>query len=500
MIKDFNKTAIIAGDRNVSYADMLKYIRLYAKQSHYAEHSHVIIFSENREEWIYAFFSVWNNHSIAIPVDATSTADDVAYILNDSRPAYIWASSKTVATVQQALQQSGLDIPVALLDRNSIDSSISVPDEDDEWLDGDDTAVIIYTSGTTGSPKGVMLSYQNLYANIRGVSEEVPIYNEHRRALVLLPVHHVLPLQGCIIAPILTGGGVAICPSMTGPDIMDTLQRGQCGIFIGVPRLWQTLYSGIMKKINASTVTRSLYNMCDKAHSRTLSRLVFSSIRKMMGGHLDFCVSGGAALDREIGHGLEVLGLDILEGYGMTETAPIIAFTRPGDYIPGCSGLPLPSVDCKLVNGELCAKGPNLMKGYYNRPEETAAVIDADGYIHTGDLATIDDKGRVTITGRTKEIIVLSNGKNVQPAEIEYRLEKYDTQIKECAITDKDDMLLAIIVPQDAWAAGKTDAEIEQQLKREIIEPYNKTVENYKKRSCAYTSITVTFHAQNLTS
>lgn len=481
MIKDFHKTAIICGERNVSYTEMLKYIRQYAQVSNYEERSHVIIFSENREEWIYAFFSVWNKHAIAVPVDASSTDSDLAYIINDCRPAFIWASSKTVATVQQALALAKLDIPIALLDLNSVDTNVEVPEKEDTWLEGNETAVIIYTSGTTGSPKGVMLSYDNLEANKYGVCEEVKIFSEHRRALILLPVHHILPLQGTVIIPIVQGGGVAIAPSMTGPDIIDTLYRGQVGIFIGVPRLWQTLYMGIMKKINASAVTRTLYNMCYKANSPALSSIVFKSISKMMGGHLEYCVSGGAALDPEIGRGLKTLGFNLLEGYGMTETAPIIAFTRPGDYIPGCCGLPLPSVECKIVNGELCAKGPNVMKGYYNRPEETAAVIDKDGFVHTGDLASIDEKGRVTITGRTKEIIVLSNGKNVQPAEIEYRLEKYDSLVKECAVTEKDDMLLAIIVPQDACAEGKTDAELEEQFKREIIEPYNKTVENYKK-------------------
>ena len=111
-----------------------------------------------------------------------------------------------------------------------------------------------------------------------------------------------------------------------------------------------------------------------------------------MGGHIDYLVSGGAALDVEIGRGLRTLGLDVLEGYGMTETAPIISFTRPDDIVPGCVGLPLPSVDCKLVDGELCAKGPNVMQGYWQKPEETAQVLDADGYIHTGDLARMEEK------------------------------------------------------------------------------------------------------------
>jgi long-chain acyl-CoA synthetase len=326
-----------------------------------------------------------------------------------------------------------------------------------------------------------MLSYENMEANIRGVADEVPIFNEQRRTLMLLPVHHVLPLMGSVVAPITRGGGIAISPSMTGPDIMKTLCKGQVAIFIGVPRLWQTLYTGIKKKIDEKWITRALFNLCARVQSRALSRFIFKSVRDKMGGHLDYCVSGGAALDREIGNGLKTLGLDVLEGYGMTETAPIIAFTRPGDYIPGCSGKPLPSVEVKLVNGELCAKGKNLMLGYYNRPEETAQVIDEDGFLHTGDLASIDSEGRITITGRTKEIIVLSNGKNVQPNEIEFQLEKYDTYVKEAAVTEDGDQLVAIIVPQEAWAQGKSTADMEQLLKENVIRPYNRTVENYKK-------------------
>lgn len=484
MIKDFNSIAIISGNRSVSYTQLLQYIDLYTQLLALPADSKVIIFSENREEWIYAFFAIWKKGCIAVPVDASSTVDDVAYIINDCNPSFVWTSQKNRETVEQAASNLGVSITIADLALDSVEKIASLPEKPNPvWANTDSSkvALIIYTSGTTGSPKGVMLSYNNLYANMRGVCEEVKIFDSTRRTLMLLPVHHVLPLMGTLIIPILQGGGVAICPSMSGPDIMDTLCKGKVAIFIGVPRLWQTLYAGIKKKIDANLVTRSLFKICEKANSRALSRFVFQSIRKKMGGHITYCVSGGAALDSEIGRGLRTLGLDVLEGYGMTETAPIIAFTRPGDIIPGCSGLPLPSVECKIVNGELLAKGPNVMLGYYNRPEETAAVIDKDGFVHTGDLARFDEKGRVIITGRTKEIIVLSNGKNVQPAEIEFKLEKNDAYVKECAVTEKDDMLLAIIVPKGPWMDGKDDNAVEEILKREVIEPYNATVENYKK-------------------
>ncbi len=486
---NLNKVAIIAGEHNVTYSELLRRVAQFARKTPKGKQTKTVIFSENREGWAYAFFSVWQNEGVVVPVDASSTASDVAYILRDCQPDAVWVSKERESVLRESLALfKGEEAPKVFL----IDDceGLSLADEPATsilpWAalsepDNDDTAVIIYTSGTTGSPKGVMLSYSELKANVHSVSYDVPIYSEKRRALVLLPLHHVLPLMGSLIAPLYMGGGIAISPSLSGPDIMDTLQRGQVGIMIGVPRLWQTLFVGIKKKIDESAVARALFAICKMLGSRTLSRLVFSSVRKKMGGHIDYCVSGGAALDKEIGEGLRTLGLDVLEGYGMTETAPIIAFTRPGDYIPGCSGLPLPGVECKLVDGELCVKGPNLMKGYFNRPEETAEVIDADGYLHTGDLAEFDAVGRVTITGRTKEIIVLSNGKNVQPSEIEYKLEKYETLVKEAAVVQDGDMLRAIIVPQPLWSSTLTDSEVAMRLKRDVLEPYNRTVSAYKK-------------------
>ena len=487
-IKDFHKAAIITPEHEVSYAEMMQHIIEYAENlqkfntssvaSQQAEADkyakRIILFSENREEWVYAFFGIWRAGFIAVPVDATSTANDLAYIINDCKPCGIWVSENTCDVAKEAMAQAGHKMEMMSLKIE--EDSHSSTDVQEMTFEGDkDTpCLIIYTSGTTGSPKGVMLSYDNLEANISGVADEVPIYNSERRVLMLLPVHHILPLMGCLIAPITRGGGIAICPTLSGPDIMDTLCKGKVAIMIGVPRLWQTLYTAIKKKIDSNFVTRTLFNLCATINNRSLSRFIFQSVHKKMGGHLDYCVSGGAALDTEIGNGLTTLGLEVLEGYGMTETAPIIAFTRPGDYIPGCSGKPLPSVEVKIDNEELCARGKNLMLGYYNRPQETADVIDSDGFLHTGDLAQIDEEGRVTITGRKKEIIVLSNGKNVQPNEIEFQLEKYDTYVKEVAVTEKNDALWAIIVPQRADAT-------EDFLKENVIQPYNKTVENYKK-------------------
>ena len=495
---DLQKVAIMVGKREVTYAQMLYHIGVYAQQQTFGDGGKCLIFANNCEGWVYAIYAIWMKKSVAVPVEATSTVDDLAYILSDCAPDCIWTSRTKLDTVREAMKEANVTVPVLFVE----DYATKDPDADFSYNASspeykgvvmprpealyelsDDvmrTALIIYTSGTTGSPKGVMLSFDNLLANIEGVWKDVPIFSEDRRTMMLLPVHHVLPLMGSVIAPILCGGGIIICPSLSGADIMETLNRGKVAIIIGVPRLWQTLYRTMKQRIDAHFLTRFLFWLCEKAQSRALSRFIFKSIRTKMGGHITYCVSGGAALDLEIGKGLKTLGLDVLEGYGMTEAAPVIAFTRPDDIRPGCAGKALPAVQCELRNGELYAKGRNIMQGYYHRPEETAAVLQ-DGWLRTGDLATIDKDGHITITGRTKEIIVLSNGKNVNPAELEYRLEKFTEQVKEAAVLPDGDKLCAILVPQAEWAKGKDDAEQEERLKEEVLQPYNQTVEPYKK-------------------
>lgn len=480
MVNPSEKIAIIAGEREISFNEMLRHVSHFAQFCPQGSDTKTIIFSENCEGWFYALYGVWAAKGVVVPVDASSTMGDLAYIMGDCTPQAIWTTHDREELVAEAIAKAGVDMKMLFIDdlQHDVVSDLPIADTTREMSD---IALICYTSGTTGDPKGVMLSFGNITAMANAVWKEVPIFHEEARALVLLPLHHVLPLVGTAFIPMIVGCGVAISPSLAAADIMGTLQRGKIRIMVGVPRLWQTLFRGIKGKIDASFITRALYRLCEKVQSRRLSRFIFTSVHKKMGGHLEYCISGGAALDADTALGLKTLGIAVLEGYGMTETSPIISFTRPDDIRPGCVGLPMPSVEVKLVDGELCARGKNVMQGYYNRPEETAAVIDSEGFVHTGDLATIDEAGRITITGRKKEIIVLSNGKNVNPVEIEEKIEHYDKIVKEAAVTEEHDLLKAIIVPQPEWANGKTDAEMEELLKREVLEPYNQTVVPYKK-------------------
>lgn len=484
-VKPTDRTAIVTADDEISYARMLEQVRQYARYTPGDKGAKTLILAENCVEWIYSFLSVWQNSGIAIPVDASSTAGDVAYILDDARPDAVWVNAQTEAVVRRAMEQSGVEAAILRMDalgQSSVRPHAATGVEGISFEDTD-VAVILYTSGTTGFPKGVMLTFKNLLVNIDAITagKGVPIYCPDSSTLVLLPLHHIFSLAGTLVAPMFSGSRMVLCPAMAGPEIMASLERGRVTIMLGVPRLWQTLFYGIKKKIDASWAGRAMYALCKAVGSRRLSRMVFAAVHRQMGGHLIYCVSGGAALDTEIGEGLRTLGISVLEGYGMTETSPMISFTRPGDIIPGCSGLPLPCCDCKIIDGEICVKGDNVMKGYYNRPQETAALFDENGYLHTGDLARLDEKGRIYITGRKKEIIVLSNGKNVQPMEIEFKIEKYDKYVRECAVSYHRDKLVAVIVPQADVARGRTDAELEALLKHEVLEPYNNEALNYKK-------------------
>ncbi|MBO7378823.1 MAG: AMP-binding protein, partial [Bacteroidales bacterium] len=368
LVKDFGKTAIIAGQHRVSFSELLLRFTQFHDITPLESGQKCLILSENREGWLYALYSIWQHDAIAVPVDAASTVHDVAYILKDCTPSCIWTSVQKKEIAEQAMAEAGQQLPVFVIDDYE---RVPLPDgirPAHIEPDLNKVCLIIYTSGTTGSPKGVVLSFGNIVSVVNAVSVDVRIFRPEYRTLILLPLHHVLPLMGTVVAPLLVGGGVTVCPSMSATDLMETLRTGEVSIMVGVPRLWQMLYSGVMKVINANPITKGIFGICRFLQWDWLSKLVFHSVQVKMGGRMKYLVSGGAALDREIGVGLKTLGLHVLEGYGMSETSPLITFTRPDDIKPGCVGLPMPAMQVKFVNGELCCKGPNVMQGYYNRP------------------------------------------------------------------------------------------------------------------------------------
>ncbi|WP_430814604.1 AMP-binding protein [Carboxylicivirga sp. RSCT41] len=474
------KTAVSCGELKVSYSALKQNIATYSGLLKDISVNRIAIFSENQVGWIYSFYAGWYNEATVVPIDFMSSEDEVAYILKDCYPEVIFTSTEKKSLLESAIEKSGIDTKVFVIEECDQLEPVEVNGLGDINDDKDKTAVIIYTSGTTGSPKGVMLSFENLMANVDAVSNQIKIYTKDEVVMMLLPMHHIFPLMGTMIAPLYVGGTIAVSPSMASEDIIKTLQDNKVSIIIGVPRLYSAIRKGIRTKIDSSAIARALFKLAEKVNSRNFSRKIFKSAHQKFGGAVKYMVCGGAALDPEVGGDFNTLGFEVLEGFGMTEAAPMITFTRPGRVRIGSPGEVLPVAEVEIREGEIVVKGPNVMQGYFNRPEETAEVLK-DGWLYTGDLGTLDDDGYLYITGRKKEIIVLSNGKNINPSEIEAKIENRAACVSEVGIYADLDQLKAIVVPNKADFAGLSTEQVEEKLKWEVIDVYNQSVSPYKK-------------------
>lgn len=477
LIAKKDKLAITFKDDKYTYEQLLRYSQLYAdKFSLECKPEKILICAQNSPEWCFAFYGAMRCKSIVVPLDAQSTKKEIEYVINDCRPDIVFISDdKKEMFADMNLQNARLmtkDDVVLSDDKN-------IPATDIPLGNLEDVMLINYTSGTTGNPKGVMLTYKNVMFNIDSVSKQVPIFQEDSNVMVLLPLHHILPLLGSLVAPLYMGGTLHIAEAMNAESIIKTLNAGKVSIIIGVPRLYDMLVKGIMSKINASFVTRLLYKITKLIGSDAVSRVIFSSVHKKFGGHLKYLVSGGAALSVETATILKTLGLYVLEGYGMTETAPMISFTRPGRRKVGYAGELLPNIEAKIAeNGEICVKGDNVMKGYYKREEETAQIIK-DGWLHTGDMGILDKYG-LKITGRIKEIIVTSNGKNINPELLEKEFLNESKYVHEIGIFLSGDILHAAIRPEMTAVRQSSLDDMDALIKSEV-ERFNAEQPQYKR-------------------
>lgn len=473
-----DKKALITNRGDITYTEMLKNIQQYADLFSSKSYTKVAIYAENSPEWIYACYAALQNNCIAIPIDFLASVEDVAYILDDCTPDLLFISSamqEAYFKVAEKIQKE----PEVLVFENVIPDNTA---NESKWLgpeSDDTTAVIIYTSGTTGSPKGVMLSYTNLRENIRAVIE-CGIYSPDRQVMIFLPLHHIFPLLGSMMVSFYVGTTIAMAPSMQSSDLMKTFAQNKVSVFIGVPRLYELMYRGIKAKIEESAVAKMLLAFVLKTKSRKLGRIIFNKVHQGFGGELRYMVAGGAALNKEVGAFFYGIGFDIMEGYGMTEAAPMITFPRPGKIKIGSPGQALPGLKVEIRDGEIVAKGPSIMKGYYNRPEETADVLK-DGWLHTGDLGYLDKKGYLFITGRKKEIIVLPNGKNINPVEIEMKLDGFSPAIKESGVFMHNEMLHALILPDSNFLSVNGIEDVRQYFREAIIGPFNANMSSYKR-------------------
>ena len=443
-IQNLTKKSIITKDKHYTYLDLIQLIESYSKLFNNKGYNKVAIYSDNSADWIAALYAGWKNNCIIVPIDYMASIDDVDHIINDCRPELIFFKQDLQNELEKVV--SKLDYSPELITLGNIQRQELGTDKItwDIPADVEQTALIVYTSGTTGKPKGVMLSFKNLIANISSVSKDVTIFTSQMEVLILLPLHHILPLAGSLLAPLFVGGTVVISPSMQPSDLMETLKNNRINLIIGVPRLYEMLYKGIKTKLDSSSITRFIYKTMNILQNQFISKKIFKKVHKNFGGELKYLVSGGAALPKHIGSFFKTLGFEVLEGFGMTEASPIITFTRPGDMLIGSPGKPLPKTTVEIRDGEIVAKGDNIMKGYYNRQEETAEVLK-DGWLYTGDLGHFDKNGNLLITGRKKDILVMSNGKKINPIELELKLMEQFKEIKEVGVFLHQETLYAAI-------------------------------------------------------
>ncbi len=477
-IKPSDKTAIIYKDKNYSYRELINISFLYSKLIKERSASRVAIFSENRPEWIFALLGCWNTKNTVIPIDHLSTAEEAAYIIKESDTDLVFLSNDNF--------QKGLEIgeilekKINIINFDEIRLAAQIVEREDILeYENESLASIVFTSGTTGSPKGVMLSFENLYSNIEAVSSYVPIFKPNERTLVMLPLHHTFPFVGSMLAPLYTEGICVFTPSLNSEDIINTLKKYKVTVIIGVPRFYSLIRKGIMEKINSSFAAKIVFSLAKKVNSQKFSKKVFSKVQDKFGGNIKYLVSGGASLDREVEKDLRTLGFDVLNGYGMTECAPMITFTRPGKFKIGSAGNKLFCNEIRIKDEEILTKGPNVMMGYYGHPKATSEIL-IDGWLYTGDTGYVDDEGYLFITGRKKETIVLSNGKNINPEEVENALMRYP-EIKEAGVFEFNDSLAVVIRPELSILMSKNEKDYLEYFRKNIIIDYNSNVSSYKQ-------------------
>ena len=479
-VKDYNKTAIIYDEREYSYKEVILSAKSFSERINIKKEDRVIIFMENRPELLFSFLGIWNKQGTCVCLDGGFSGEELTYYIKDCKPKYIFTSRVNYKAAAKGLELAGMENSVEILVVDDIPVDYTGDDLTIEIEDKYFVSLILYTSGTTGNPKGVMLMFDNILINMEGL-DEYKMFRTTDRVLALLPMHHIFPLLGAGVVPLGKGATIVFLKEVSSQAMVEALQKYKITFIIGVPKLWEMLHKKIMEKINGGKITKFIFKLAEKINSKNFSRKIFKKVHDGFGGNIRFFVSGGSKLDPQVSRDFLTLGIDVCEGYGLTETSPMISFTPTDEVVPGSAGKILTGVTVKIADdGEILAKGRNVMKGYYGRTDATAEVIDKEGWFHTGDLGEIKN-GLLYVTGRKKEMIVLSNGKNINPIEIEQWIMANTDLIKEMAIMDYEDKLTAVIYPDFYKLHEEGITNITETFKKGVIDKYNKQAASYKK-------------------
>lgn len=445
----------------------------------------VAIISMNRPEWNFLDLGIQMLGAASVPIYPTAPTDDYKFILNHAEVKMAFCGTKAIYDrIKIAAQDAKLlkeiytfdQIPDAHFWQDILkphgDSKNSEINRLREQVKGEDLASIIYTSGTTGTPKGVLLSHDNILSNVLGVHEVIPSHSL-KRALSFLPLCHVFERT---VNYFYQYSGIAIYYAESIETISENLKEVKPQVFVSVPRLLEKIYvkitskgaelTGLKRKLFDWSMDIGLKYEPDQTRSimtylqiELARKLVFSKWQEALGGNVQLIVSGGSALQPRLARIFGAAGLRIIEGYGLTESSPVITCNRPNDFRISTVGIPLPGVQVKIADeegypsgeGEILAKGPNIMQCYFKNPEATKEVIDPDGWLHTGDIGKMIDGRFLKITDRKKEMFKTSGGKYVAPLALESKF-KESPYIDNLMVTGENQKFPSAIILPDFQA------------------------------------------------
>ncbi len=467
----------------------------------------VAVAGDNSIQWYTTYLAVMRAGGVIVPIDRELPPADMRTIVHYSGanisihdPRFMDVFSGIKGVENYAMNMGGMNAPRHMSDliRAGRSSGTELPSS----FDLNAPAAICYTSGTTGMAKGVVLSQENLVSDLRQVIALIRILPDDI-FLSVLPVHHSYECTCGFLLPLVMGCTIAIAHGLR--YVVDDLAATRSTVVIGVPLLWENMHRRIMTNIRNAhggslkyMVGTTISGIGEFFGARTIRKKLFHQVHQKFGGGLRLFVSGGAGIDPDVIRGFQKLGFSILEGYGLTETSPIVTVNRDKACRPGSVGVVLPECTVQIEDrdengiGEIVVKGPNVMLGYHNNPEATAAVLTHDRWFHTGDYGRLDDEGFLYITGRKKNVIIAKNGKNVFPEEIETVLNRND-YVNECMVFGKNveakgEEIWTIVVPnrdlliEEAEKDGrKITPDDEVNAVRNAVRKYNQGAPLFKR-------------------
>jgi len=490
------KTALIAfrggGAKATAYSELGERISRAAEAllAHgVAEGDRVALLAPNSVEWIAGYFGIVTAGAVAMPIDHLATTEQVTAAFSVAPPRLVLTTRSRAAELGAVPDVA----PMLLLDENALDTAGErTPTLKPARSDPNELASILFTSGTTGTPKAVPLTHANLTANVRELLA-AELIDGNDRVLLPLPLHHTYPFTVGLLTPLAVGATVILPAAVSGPEIAEAARVARATALLAVPRLCTALWASVTAAVEArGKLATAVFGFLLRASiaarrltGRHIGRLLFRSVHERLGTSLRLIGCGGAKLPETLTAQLEGLGWHVLTGYGLTETSPVLTFNSRKHARIGSEGRPLPGVEIRIgtdaAAGEIQAKGPSVFRGYLDNPAANAAAFTEDGWFRTGDLGKIDRDGYLRVIGRSKELIVLGDGKKLFPETVEARY-AVSPLLREIGIFERNGQLAAIVVPDEATVRER-GAMREAQLLREEIEDIGGRLAPYERLS-----------------